>query len=97
MKTVNFLEALEANKHSRCKPIDGPWYEVNEMTDDRNYFRPSLIKCKWIIEEKPIEVWMNVYKDNKLGGPYLTKEFALENKSSNDYMYTAKFREVTDE
>lgn len=64
MKTVNFLEAVEANKTKRIRALpDGPWLEVEEYRDilaggSRDVLK--AVKENWEIEPEKIEfvcVW----------------------------------------
>lgn len=60
MKTVNFLEALEANKTKRVKLKDHHnWFPVNELVDDINnesrVFNAQMVYGKWIIEPEIIQ------------------------------------------
>jgi hypothetical protein len=64
----------------------------------------QLIAEGWIKEvQKPLEVWVNVYKHKDDGSEYngvycsSTKDEAARTRDVKNYLRTAKFREVIDE
>lgn len=98
MKTVNFLEALEANKTKRCRLNHSIyiWYAPGEMALEK--WEADAITAQWIIEETPMEIWVNINIDSP------DDMYAFNHKGeaemyvkANTRFKIVKFREVTDE
>lgn len=96
MKTVNFLEALAANNSSRVRLATGPlqeWFSVGDL-HRLSKFNSELVVGQWIIEEIPMEIWVNVYADELV--LHDSKEAALIS-AGKKCIRTARFVEVSDE
>lgn len=100
-KTVTIQEAIKANEHSRVRRVGADkWKEIN-------YFYPEFgidllipilrteILAEWEIEEKPLEIWVNIYYNNVMTF-HSTKELAESRLLGEERIRCVKMREVDD-
>ena len=93
MKTVNFLEALEANKTREVKNLnDNRVYLVGQMY----HYSWSIkdIKARWYLADKPLEIFVNLYEDKDICGLIYSSESQALNNKFDGYIRTARFVEV---
>jgi hypothetical protein len=88
---------IEANKNSRCRMADSVvWWTIGVM-QDKEEWEKIYVTSQWIIESKPMEIWVNVWTDGFISC-YKTKEEANQTAGlARLTIRTAKFREVTDD
>ena len=92
-KKVTIQEAIKANEHSRVR-IDGlVWFEVGEIYKHESGFNFADILAEWEIEEKPLELWVNVCGNSY--AVYLNKEEA-DLYAGLNRIRCVKMREVVD-
>lgn len=98
MKKVSIQEAIKANEHSRVRlslHTVTMWYDVRAFNRCSN-IPIEYILADWEIEEKPLEIWVNVYPEGVGRVVQKTKEEADFNKYGNR-IRCVKMREVTDD
>ena len=102
MKKVTIQEAIKANEHSRVRKIgDVVWYNTNGVKTalQNGVVYVEDIFAEWEIEEKTLELYVNVYEQTSGGHDfdgYSSKEQA-DKYAGNDRIRCVKMREVTDE
>ena len=95
MKRASIQEAIKANEHSRVRRVeDKCWYSVGKLKEIMG-FGTSSILADWEIEEKPLELWVNIYEDGE-NFAYFSKTEA-DDCADPDRIRCVKMREVTDE
>lgn len=98
MKKVSIQEAIKVNEHSRVRRVGFDWYEVKSFEKISEFIYEDIF-AEWEIEEKPLELYVNVYEQTSSGHDfdgYSSKEQA-DKYAGNDRIRCVKMREVTDE
>lgn len=103
-KTVSIQEAIKANEHSRVRRLNYscnyPWYKVGELHNSKLPICVEDILAEWEIEEKPLEVWCNVYYGSNINFSYheIKEDADTYHKSNNrNRIRCVKMREVMDD
>lgn len=94
MKRVNIIEAIKANEHSRVRIVgDNIWISVGCIKGIK-YLTFDSILADWEVEEKPLEIWINIHEGN-LYSYHTTKESA-DRCCFDGRIRCVKMREVDD-
>ena len=104
-KKVTIQEAIKANEHSRVRRVGtDKWKDVKFYYPDkgaRDHIMPIShldIVGEWEIEQKPLEIWCNVYEAEPLTKfDFFETKYEADKWEVKGRIRCVKMREVTDE
>jgi hypothetical protein len=95
-KTLNIIEAREANRTHAVKDPRGAVWDVTELTENTGDFTTSFVFGAWTIVQKPREVYIVFTASGEIG-EVLKAEHVTLGAAEGYGMDVRKFREVLDE